>query len=120
MISTVVLFVTFIIMMMLTVPIAFSMVLAVAASLIFDGNLTSLSIIAQKMGNAPDSFTLLCVPLFLLAGNLMVHIGMAQRLAIFSMALVGHIRGGLAHSVVVANVIMAGMSGSATADAAAI
>ena len=119
MISTVVLFVTFIIMMMLTVPIAFSMVLAVAAALIFDGNLTSLSIIAQKMGNAPDSFTLLCVPLFLLAGNLMVHIGMAQRLAIFSMALVGHIRGGLAHSVVVANVIMAGMSGSATADAAA-
>src|SRR5690606_4783940 len=67
-----------------------------------------------------QSFTLLAVPLFLLAGALLNSSGMTDRMIAFSLALVGHIRGGLAHTVVVANLMMAGMSGSATSDAAGI
>jgi len=79
------------------------------------------TVIAQRpVGLISESFTLLAVPLFLLAGNLLNACGMTARLVAFSVALVGHIRGGLGHAVVVSNVIMSGMSGSATADAAGI
>src|SRR4029078_4159832 len=74
----------------------------------------------RPVGLISESFTLLAVPLFLLAGNLLNACGMTARLAACSVALVGHIRGGLGHAVVVSNVIMSGMSGSATADAAGI
>jgi tripartite ATP-independent transporter DctM subunit len=67
-----------------------------------------------------ESFPLLAVPLFLLAGNLLNASGMTARLVAFALAAVGFIRGGMGHAVVVANVIMAGMTGSATADAAGI
>ena len=66
-----------------------------------------------------DSFLLLAIPFFLLAGALMNHGGVTRRLVDFASTLVGHIAGGLGHVTVVANVIMAGMSGTAAADAAA-
>lgn len=72
--------------------------------------------IAQRMVAAP-SFILLAVPFFLLAGNLMNAGGITRRLVEFADVLVGWMRGGLAHVVVVTNMIMAGMSGSAVADA---
>ena len=78
-----------------------------------------LTIIPQKMVNGLDSFPLLAVPLFMLAGELMNRGGVTLRLVRFAKALVGHITGGLANVVVVTNMIMAGMSGSAIADAAA-
>lgn len=78
-----------------------------------------LTIIPQKMVNGVDSFPLLAVPLFMLAGELMNRGGVTLRLVRFAKALVGHITGGLANVVVVTNMIMAGMSGSAIADAAA-
>jgi C4-dicarboxylate transporter, DctM subunit len=75
--------------------------------------------LAQKTFAGLDSFTLLAVPFFLLAGSLMNRGGVTQRLVDFATALVGHIAGGLGNVVVLVNVIMAGMSGSATADASA-
>src|SRR4029453_18962121 len=79
------------------------------------------TVIAQRsIGQLSESFTLLAVPLFLLAGNLLNASDMTGRLVAFAVAVIGHIRGGLGHAVVVANVIMSGMSGSATSDAAGI
>lgn len=75
---------------------------------------------AQKMFAQLDSFTLLALPYFILAGALMTASGMSQQLVDFSRVLVGHLRAGLAHASVVASMIFAGISGSATADASAI
>src|SRR5439155_8077602 len=97
-------------------PVAYALMLGTVCYLAGTGE--SLTVLAQKMGNAPDSFTLLGLPLFLLAGGLMNSGGITERLVRFSQAMVGHFRGGLGHVTVVSNMIMAGMSGSATADAA--
>ena len=78
-----------------------------------------LGVIPQKMLYGVDSFPLLAVPLFMLAGELMSAGGITTRIVRFATALVGWITGGLAHVVIVVNMIMAGMSGSAVADAAA-
>ncbi len=78
-----------------------------------------LSIIPQNFMYGLDSFPLLAVPLFILAGELMEKGGVTARLVRFARALVGHITGGLANVSVVVNMIMAGMSGSSVADAAA-
>src|SRR4030042_1610798 len=66
-----------------------------------------------------DSYGFLAIPLFFLAGDLMNAGGITQKLVDFAVALVGHIRGGLSHVVIIANMIMAGVSGSAVADASA-
>ncbi len=79
-----------------------------------------LPIFAQKMFVQLDSFTLLALPYFILAGALMSASGMSQQLVDFSRVLVGHFRAGLAHASVVASMIFAGVSGSSTADASAI
>jgi tripartite ATP-independent transporter DctM subunit len=79
-----------------------------------------LPLFAQKMFAQLDSFTLLALPYFILAGGLMSASGMSQQLVDFSRVLVGHLRAGLAHASVVASMIFAGISGSSTADAAAI
>jgi tripartite ATP-independent transporter DctM subunit len=97
-------------------PVAYALMLGTICYLAGTGE--SLSVLAQRMANAPDSFTLLGLPLFLLAGGLMNTGGITERLVRFSQAVVGHLTGGLGHVTVVSNMIMAGMSGSATADAA--
>jgi len=79
----------------------------------------SLVTIPQKIFTGMDSFLLLAIPFFILAGALMNHGGITRRLVDFSTTLVGHIAGGLGHVTVVANVIMSGMSGTAAADAVA-
>ena len=79
----------------------------------------NLTLIPQKMQNAVDSFPLMAIPLFILAGELMNRGGVTHRLVRFATAVVGHITGGLAQVTVFVNMIMAGMSGSAVADAAA-
>jgi C4-dicarboxylate transporter DctM subunit len=78
-----------------------------------------LTTIPQKLYTGMDSFLLLAIPFFLLAGALMNHGGITRRLVDFASTLVGHIYGGLGHVTIVANVIMSGMSGTAAADAAA-
>lgn len=79
-----------------------------------------LPLFAQKMFAQLDSFTLLALPYFILAGGLMSAGGMSQQLVDFSRVLVGHLRAGLAHASVVASMVFAGVSGSSTADASAI
>ncbi len=79
-----------------------------------------LPLFAQKMFAQLDSFTLLALPYFILAGALMSAGGMSQQLVEFARALVGHLRAGLAHAAVVASMVFAGVSGSSTADASAI
>jgi tripartite ATP-independent transporter DctM subunit len=75
---------------------------------------------AQKSFVTLDSYTLLALPFFILAGSLMTAGGMSQQLVDFSRVLVGHLRAGLAHASVVTAMILSGVSGSSTADASAI
>ncbi len=77
-------------------------------------------VMVQQMYAMLDSFTLLAIPLFLLVGIIMEYGEITDKLVNFSKTVVGHIRGGLGHVNVFANLIMAGISGSATADAAAL
>jgi tripartite ATP-independent transporter DctM subunit len=79
-----------------------------------------LPMVVQKMFAQLDSFTLLALPYFILAGCLFSASGLSQQLVDFSRVLVGHLRAGLAHASVVASMVFAGISGSSTADASAI
>lgn len=79
-----------------------------------------LPMVVQKMFAQLDSFTLLALPYFILAGCLFSASGLSQQLVEFSRVLVGHLRAGLAHASVVASMVFAGVSGSSTADASAI
>ena len=79
-----------------------------------------LPMFAQKTFAQLDSYTLLALPFFILAGSLMSAGGMSQQLVDFSRVLVGHFRAGLAHASVVASMVFAGISGSSVADASAI
>jgi tripartite ATP-independent transporter DctM subunit len=106
-----------VVLMLLGLPIAVSMGLTAILSFLALGNSALLSMVPQRMYAGTTSFTLLAIPFFILAGNLMNTGGMTQRLVRFAQCLIGHIRGGLGHVTVVTNMIMAGMSGSAVADA---
>jgi tripartite ATP-independent transporter DctM subunit len=77
-------------------------------------------ILAQNVINGADSFPLLAVPFFMLAGEVMNAGGLSRRIVNFALALVGHIKGGLGYVAIVAAVMMAALSGSAVADAAAL
>lgn len=81
---------------------------------------TSLSMVAQRMTTAVDSFLILAIPFFYLAGELMNACKLTDKIVAMSKALVGHIHGGLAQVNIFASMIFAGMSGSATADTAAL
>lgn len=100
------------------IPLAFTLGASSLLALIYQGGVP-LSVVTQRMFVAVDSFSLLAIPLFILAGEMMNSGGITQRLVDFADKLVGHIVGGLSHVVVVTNMIMAGISGSAAADAAA-
>jgi tripartite ATP-independent transporter DctM subunit len=114
-----VLAVTFLATVLVGVPIAFSLGLAAAATLLAWGQV-SLSLLAQRMFTGVDSFVFMAIPFFILAGELMTTAGILDRLVKFADALVGHIRGGLAHVTIVAEMFFSGISGSAVADAAAL
>jgi tripartite ATP-independent transporter DctM subunit len=103
----------------LGMPIAFAMFTAAIGYLVLTGKDVGL-FSEQILNNLVDGFVLLAVPLFILAANLMNAGGVSERLLLFCQAIVGRFRGGLAHVNVVANIIFAGMSGSAIADAAAV
>jgi tripartite ATP-independent transporter DctM subunit len=105
--------------MALGIPIAFSLLLC-GAALMWHLNLFDAQILAQNVINGADSFPLLAVPFFMLAGELMNEGGLSRRIVNLAMALVGHIRGGLGYVTIVAACMMAALSGSAVADAAAL
>jgi len=106
-----------VLLIVLGMPIAMSMGMAAFTAILARGDIP-LAVTAQRMVYGVDSFPLLAVPFFILAGSLMNNGGVTERLVRFANALVGHLTGGLGHVVVVTNMIMAGMSGSAVADAA--
>src|SRR5574341_1879279 len=112
------LFVVMLALFVLSVPIAWSMAIAAAVYMAFGPGIP-LQGFVQRMIGGIDTFPLLAIPFFILAGNLMNTGGITDRLVAFAKTLVGHITGGLAHVVVVTNMIMAGMSGSGVADASA-
>lgn len=113
-----VLFVTMLCLFLIGVPIAFSMGIAAASALLVLPR-AGLEIIVQRMFFGLDSFVILSVPLFLLLGQLMERARITDRLVEFAQALVGRLHGGLGHVSVVTNMVMAGISGSGSADAAA-
>ena len=103
----------------LELPIAFALVCA-AFFYLHVGTEIPPSIVVQRMSTGVDSFPLLAIPLFVLAGNLLNSGGIARRLFDFSIALIGHMRGGLAQVNILASLIFSGMSGVAQADAAGL
>lgn len=109
----------FLVLLLTAVPVAFTVGLAAFVGLWWSGQYP-LTIIIQQIFQGVDSFALLAIPLFILAGALMETGGIAVRLVRFAQALVGWIRGGLAMAVVVAEYIFSGISGSTIADVSAI
>ncbi len=105
--------------MALGIPIAFSLLLCCAA-LMWHMNMFDAQILAQNLIEGSNSFPLLAVPFFMLAGEIMNAGGLSRRIVNFAMACVGHIKGGLGYVTIMAAVIMAALSGSAVADAAAL
>jgi len=105
--------------MALGIPIAYSLLLC-GAALMWHLHMFDAQILAQNVINGADSFPLLAVPFFMLAGEVMNAGGLSRRIVAFAMALVGHVKGGLGYVTIVAACIMAALSGSAVADAAAL
>lgn len=106
----------FLVLMVIGVPIAFSLSISAIITVLATGNFTVTAIIHRMIGNA-SSYTLLAIPFFILAAKFMNTGGITRRLFRAASAWVGSIPGGLGHANVVASVIFSGMSGSAVADA---
>ena len=116
---------TMLVLLALGVPVAFTIGIAVAALLLLGPMLLGTApippvVMAQMTASGANEFILLAVPFFIFAGELMNAGGITRRLVVFAEAIVGGIRGGLAYVVVLVNMIMAGVSGAAIADAAAV
>jgi tripartite ATP-independent transporter DctM subunit len=105
--------------MALGVPIAFSLLIC-GAALMWHMNMFDAQILAQNVIEGSNSFPLLAVPFFMLAGEIMNTGGLSRRIVDFALALVGHIRGGLGYVTIVAAILLSALSGSAVADAAAL
>ena len=113
-----VLFITFIICLFIGVPVAFS--LGFSALAYFLGANMPIATFSQRFFAGLDSFTLLCIPGFTLAGNLMNQGGISDKLMDFCDKLVGHLTGGMAYANIMASMIFAGISGTALSDTVAL
>src|SRR5512134_4117965 len=105
--------------MALGIPIAYSLLLS-GTALMFHLDLFDAQILAQNVINGADSFPLLAVPFFMLAGEIMNVGGLSKRIVNLALALFGHVRGGLGYVTILAACLMAALSGSAVADTAAL
>lgn len=105
--------------MALGMPIAFAL-LVCGAALMYHMDMMDAQIIAQNLINGADSFPLMAVPFFMLAGEIMNTGGLSKRIVNVAMAMVGHVRGGLGYVAILASCLLAALSGSAVADAAAL
>ena len=105
--------------MALGIPIAYSL-LVCGVALMWHLDLFDAQILAQNVIHGADSFPLLAVPFFMLAGEIMNVGGLSRRIVKLAMTLVGHVRGGLGYVAILAAVLMAALSGSAVADTAAL
>jgi len=109
----------FLVLMLIGVPVALAMVGASLLYLLVSGSVPDV-VVAQRMIAGVESFPLLAVPFFILAGNLMNIAGITGRIYDFALALVGWMRGGLGQVNIIGSVVFAGMSGTAIADAAGL
>lgn len=114
------LFLTLLGLLLFSVPIGICLGLATMIVMIFVDGTPPMVLLARSVVTGADSFPLIAVPLFILAGDLMQHGGMSRRIVGFANALIGHIRGGLAYVNVLACVFFAAISGSSPATVAAI
>lgn len=120
-ISIIVLFVSFFTLLLLKVPVAYSIGISTTLSLLLNiDKMPGLTTIAQRMTTGIDSFALLAIPFFVLAGEIMKQGGIANRLINFAKSLVASLPGGLAYVNVLASMLFGAISGSAVAAASAI
>jgi tripartite ATP-independent transporter DctM subunit len=105
--------------MAIGIPISFALLVS-GVAMMWHLDLFNAQIVAQNLIGGADSFPLLAVPFFLLAGELMNQGGLSRRMVEFALALVGHIKGGLGYVTIIAAIFMSALSGSAVADAAAL
>ena len=110
----------FIIFLMIGLPVFFGLLAAPGLLLWLNGHPRDLALLYRNVYNGMDSFPLMAIPFFMLAGVLMNRGGITSRLVEFSQAIMGHFRGGLAHVNILSSMLFAGLSGSAVADTSAI
>ncbi len=108
------------VLMAVGVPIVFAMVLAPGISLLIDGKPQFFTLLLTRMYNGIDSFPLMAIPFFILAGEMMNRGGITVSLVRFSQSVIGHVRGGLAQVNILSSMLFAGLSGSAVADTSAL
>src|SRR6056297_429186 len=112
--------ITFAILLILGVPIGFSLGITSIFSIFKSGMPVLLNIVPQRFFAGIDMFPIMAMPFFMIAGELMNRCRITGSLIDFSNSIVGHIRGGLAHANIVASIFFAGITGAAVADSAAI
>jgi len=110
--------ISFFSLLIIQCPISFALIISSILTLWLKN--LPLTMIPQNLIDGAGSFTLLAVPFYILAGEIMNVTGITQRIFDFAMAIIGHVRGGLAHVNVLASMVFAGISGSASADAAGL
>ena len=116
--SVILLFGLMIVLLAIGVPVAFSMGLAAFATILYDG--LPADVVFQRIASGMNIYSLLAIPFFIYAGELMLYGGIAERLINFAMTLVGRFRGGLAQVNILSSTLFGGISGSAVADASAL
>ncbi len=110
----------FLVFLSIGLPIVFGLVAAPGILLYLDGQDNAINLLYRNVYNGMDSFPLMAIPFFMLAGELMNRGGITERLVEFAQALMGHLRGGLAHVNILSSILFAGLSGSAVADTSAL
>ncbi len=110
----------FLLFLMIGLPVFFGLLAAPGLLLWFNGQPRDIALLYRNVYNGMDSFPLMAIPFFMLAGVLMNRGGITSRLVEFSQAIMGHFRGGLAHVNILSSMLFAGLSGSAVADTSAI
>ena len=118
MIAGLILLVVFLGLVILRIPVAVSLLVATLSSALYAE--VSIIVLVKEFWNELNSFTLLAIPLFMLAGNLMESGNVTKRMANFASSVVGHLPGALGHVVILCNMLLAGVSGSGAADAVAV
>lgn len=110
----------FLFLLLVGLPVFFAMLMAPGLLLWLNGQERDIALLYRNVYNGMDSFPLMALPFFVLAGELMNRGGITTRLVEFSQALMGHLRGGLAHVNILSSMLFAGLSGSAVADTSAL
>ncbi|WP_435311578.1 TRAP transporter large permease [Primorskyibacter sedentarius] len=110
----------FLVFLMIGLPVFFGLLAAPGILLWMNGQERDVALLYRNVYNGMDSFPLMAIPFFMLAGELMNRGGITMRLVEFSQAMMGHLRGGLAHVNVLSSMLFAGLSGSAVADTSAL